>query len=1048
MTRLLQRLLLSIVLLSPATVFALGLGDIDLHSGLNEPLSADIELVSAAPDELSSLRANLASRETFARYGLERPASFNDLEFRVGRSADGRNVLQVRSREAVTEPFLSFLVEVNWSRGRLLREYTLLLDPPVYMPGEEKAQSAPVTAPQAGPTESARSGTVQRPVEPEPRAPEPTSVSRPSEPVAIDGSSYTVRSNDTLWNIASNLRPGASSELNRTMLALYRANPEAFGGNINQLKAGAILRIPAGSEFESIGTGEANAEVRRQYAEWRASRGVAADGAAPADARLRLVTPEQGGEGATPSTTTGPESQALRDRVSQLESQLEESRRAIELRDQELAQLQQQLGQQPPTTAPAPEATTEPAPAPTEPEATAVPPTDGTQPPAVEPEPTAEPEAAQPEPAPTAQPAPAEEPAKPSLIDWLLENWYYPLAALLILGGIIFGLTRRRQEPDFGSFGKLAEAARVPTREPKIGRESVTTPIRATNKAVDDTFLVEESGERQQPKFAPVAVEPIRVEKPPKPEPSRRKSDETLSSETAINLDQGDPLAEADFHMAYGLYDQAADLVRIAIEREPQRRDLRLKLLEIFFVWGNKDAFLQAARQLAETRGEAPAGEWEKISIMGRQISPDDPMFAAGGRPGAAAADVDHNLEGGENRVDLDLLGPSDGDGAGGIDLDLGHAGGDDDTSDTGEVAQLREGEVGLDFVLDSSGRHSDGSATTREMTARNMETPTVETEAYGGGSEVPTVETPALRTRDSTTIREKLSAAMLNRDSVNPDQTAELALDDLGLELDQLPDGDSGPLSEMEETDHPGDAATMVAGLDERSRRAIENAEAHARGRESDRTMRSRTLTSEEKISPTGTWVLDDKTLAATVALPGGGRGDSSTTQDRVRALAAAASESTEDTARRPKLDSESTAELAGLAGDEMDLDLDRLESALKSDTVKQQRRGASAEDRFASDVFGSKGAADGLDLDVGEVRRDRDRAPTGTARIPADEMGLPELEPVTMSEVGTKLDLARAYMDMGDPEGARSILEEVLQEGSANQKQEAQRLIDSLPG
>jgi pilus assembly protein FimV len=1032
------------VLLSPASVFALGLGDIDLHSGLNEPLSADIELVSAAPDELSSLRASLASRETFARYGLERSASFQDLEFRVGRSADGRNVLQVRSREAITEPFLSFLVEVNWSRGRLLREYTLLLDPPVYMPGEEKAQTAPVTAPQAGPTESARAGAVQRPVEPEPRAAEPSSVSRTSEPVAIDASSYTVRSNDTLWNIANNLRPGASSEVNRTMLALYRANPEAFGGNINQLRAGAILRIPPGSEFESIGSGEANAEVRRQYAEWRASRGLAAEGAAPSDARLRLVTPEQGGEGATPSTTTGADSQALRDRVSQLESQLEESRRAIQLRDQELAQLQQQLGQQPPTTAPAPEATTEPAPAPTEPETTTASPTDATQPPAVEPEPTVEPEAAQPEP--TAQPAPAEEPAKPSWLDWLLENWYYPLAALLILGGIIFGLTRRRQEPDFGSFGKLAEAARVPTREPKIERESVTTPIRATNRAVDDTFLVEESGERPQPKFAPAAVEPIRVEKP-KPEPSRRKSDETLSSETAINVDQGDPLAEADFHMAYGLYDQAADLVRIAIEREPQRRDLKLKLLEIFFVWGNKDAFLQAARQLAETRGEAPAGEWEKISIMGRQISPDDPLFAAGGRSGAAAADVDLNLEGGENRVDLDLLGPSDGEGGGGIDLDLGHAGGDDDTSDTGEVAQLREGEVGLDFVLDSSG-HSDGSATTREMTARTMETPTIETEAYGGGSEVPTVETPTLRTRESTTIREKLSAAMLNRDAVNPDQTAELALDDLGLELDQLPDGESGPLSEMEETDHPGDAATMVAGLDERSRRAIENAEAHARGRESDRTKRSRTLTGEEQISPTGTWVLDDKTLAATVALPGGGRGDSST--DRVRALAAAsrASESSDDTARRRKLDSESTAELAGLAGDEMDLDLDRLESALKSDTVKQQRKGASAEDRFATDVFGSKDTADGLDLDVGEVRRDRDRAPTGTARIPADEMGLPELEPVTMSEVGTKLDLARAYMDMGDPEGARSILEEVLQEGSANQKQEAQRLIESLPG
>ena len=108
-------------------------------------------------------------------------------------------------------------------------------------------------------------------------------------------------------------------------------------------------------------------------------------------------------------------------------------------------------------------------------------------------------------------------------------------------------------------------------------------------------------------------------------------SDETISSDTAINLDQGDPLAEADFHMAYGLYDQAADLIRIAISREPARRDLKLKLLEVFFVWGNKDQFLQTARELAETRENAAPGEWEKIVIMGKQLAPEDPLFASGG---------------------------------------------------------------------------------------------------------------------------------------------------------------------------------------------------------------------------------------------------------------------------------------------------------------------------------------------------------------------------------------------------------------------------------
>ena len=138
--------------------------------------------------------------------------------------------------------------------------------------------------------------------------------------------------------------------------------------------------------------------------------------------------------------------------------------------------------------------------------------------------------------------------------------------------------------------------------------------------------------------------------------------DDTMSSESAVNLDQGDPLAEADFHMAYGLYDQAADLVRIALEREPDRRDLRLKLLEIYFVWGNKDAFLQTAKGLEATRDRAPAGEWDKIVIMGKQICPDEPCShrSAGSGRGAGAL-VDLNLEGGENRVDIDLFGDPEG---------------------------------------------------------------------------------------------------------------------------------------------------------------------------------------------------------------------------------------------------------------------------------------------------------------------------------------------------------------------------------------------------
>ena len=139
----------------------------------------------------------------------------------------------------------------------------------------------------------------------------------------------------------------------------------------------------------------------------------------------------------------------------------------------------------------------------------------------------------------------------------------------------------------------------------------------------------------------------------------------------------------------------------------------------------------------------------------------------------------------------------------------------------------------------------------------------------------------------------------------------------------------------------------------------------------------------------------------------------------------------------------------------DSIDLDLDRLANALGSgDTVEQPR----AEDEaFSTEVFEASQRNRGVDLDVGEALNGSE-APTNklkaissatrTSKIKTEDLALPELEPVTMSEVGTKLDLARAYMDMGDPEGARSILEEVVSEGSASQKQEAQRLIENLPG
>src|SRR5271155_485345 len=153
----LPRLVLMACLLIPSLSGGLALGEIHLTSALNEPMNAEIDLIAAGPEELAALRASLAPKEAFTRYGIDRPPFLSTMTFKVGKSKDGKDVLLVRSTDAIPEPFVTFLVEVNWDRGRLMREYTVLLDPPVYTPGERASSAAPVAAPVGAPASAAPS---------------------------------------------------------------------------------------------------------------------------------------------------------------------------------------------------------------------------------------------------------------------------------------------------------------------------------------------------------------------------------------------------------------------------------------------------------------------------------------------------------------------------------------------------------------------------------------------------------------------------------------------------------------------------------------------------------------------------------------------------------------------------------------------------------------------------------------------------------------------------------------------------------------------------
>src|SRR5271163_440445 len=844
----LPRLMLMACLLSPSLSWALGLGEIHLNSALNEPLRAEIDLIAASPDELPALRANLAGKDSFTRYGIDRPPFLTTFTFTLGKSKEGKDVLLVRSSDAIPEPFVTFLVEVNWSRGRLMREYTVLLDPPVYSPGEKASTAAPVAAPVTAP--AAVSTPPAPPPKPEPVAASPlpsaaadqaTAVPLPrtspsgrtgrasratgappeqaASPASAEasgpvvGGSYRVARGDTLSKIAHSLHAESLPDMDKTMIAVYRANPDAFGGNINILHSGAVLRLPGADDVAALNQSEAIGEVRRQMQAWRGGSAAAATG------HLRLVTPGAGaGTSQTSGSASSAESKALQGRANQ-EAQAAEAKRLLELKNNELSELQRKLGgPTPPAAATPPVAKTVTPPATTSAPTPA--PAQSAQPPAPAPLPPPAASTSAPTPVPAPVPAPVHAAPKKlapaaesgSWIDWVATNWWLPAGVIVVLIlGLAFAARRRRQETSGGGGGDF----------PGLDSTDITnfrdpTARISTGRGEDDSFLVEESGEHPMPEFNEPAEKFGTITS------DLKAPEDTMSSESAVNLDQGDPLAEADFHMAYGLYDQAADLVRIALEREPDRRDLRLKLLEIYFVWGNKDAFLQAAKGLEATRDRAPAGEWDKIVIMGKQICPDEPLFAtsAGSGRGAGAL-VDLNLEGGENRVDIDLFGDPEGERS----IDHPIAKNNDDTAATGETTEFHA-TADLDFTLDRPERGADDSPT-HDMPPRDE--PTVESELLNF-SESPTAESPALKQAD-VRGRQAAKAGAVNK----ADQTAEVSIDDLGLDLDHLEQSTAASVSipRLEATDHPSDAPTMVAGLDERSRRMMAEAESRARDRD-----------------------------------------------------------------------------------------------------------------------------------------------------------------------------------------------------------------------
>ncbi len=951
--------LVPLVLLQASGAYALGVGDIELHSALNQPLNAEIRLLSATPAELQGLTVALAPEAAFAGAGVERLGLLTQIKFNVVQKSDGSHVIKVTSSQPIREPFLNFLVEVNWSSGRFMREYTVLLDFPVSDGGKPAPIAPPVSAP--FPPVTPR-------VEAAPAAQSEPSVSSSTdnsmagngarkaatrERSSAAGSSYgpTART-DTLWKIAREMRPDKSVSVSQVMLALAKSNPHAFStGNVNNLMAGYILRLPPADAIRAVPQQEAAHEVAMQYQQWLgAQKGGAAtaratptqgvESTAPvtekgsAGAQLKLVTPDGGktavtaGGGAKTGApdandltslrkelavalesvdTTRQENEELRTRLTMLEQQISSMQRLMNLKNGDLATLQNKANTATATgTAPAKPAV--PAPG-----------TAASSKPDVKP-----------------QPVKAPEPEQPIATDAISEIASNPQQLGMILGGfllvsaLLWTLVRRRRQAAMDA----PEGAFAPQ-----GRDAFASKAKKT-AASAAAFEGVGEGDRTAP-----------------------EADMGRGDENVIHADEDviDPLAEADVYLAYRRYDQAESLIKEAMREDPGRQELTLKLLEIYHATKNADAFETQAETLYARLGGEADPLWHKVVEMGKQVCPGHPLF------GGSSSDEETP---GETPYGVVLAGA------------VG---------------------VGAAAIAAADAFHSEQNIPTSQG-MDDFTLPGMQAEESHDGSAVSAMDFSEM---DIPVVQEAAQSAIADNSI------------DFDFGFSEQGGTEVSPVqlaAEMEE--HLSSGAVEDSGLDNSLdfdlslSGAINN------------------LSQEVNINPV---VADAQEVAENV--PG------------VYLLDEQDMSGSNNTFSSMALDESLDAELESIQLAALEEPASTLENVskfafdLEDSTSASHDFGLLAQETSeAADAIVSKAPSNEWDLDAALSAFD------GTApdEVPAQETDDDLFAGIDM--VGTKLDLAKAYIDMEDQEGAKVLLDEVLDEGNDEQKQEAQELMRKI--
>jgi pilus assembly protein FimV len=605
---------------------ALALGRITVQSALGEPLRAEIDLPDINAAEAESLRTAAAAPEAFRAAGLEYNPALLGLRISLQRRGDGRMFLQLSSDRPVNDPFMDLILEANWASGRIVRDYTMLFDPPAMRAGNQPVsptapQVAAAPAPPSVPAVPSTSATTS-PVapaavaRPTPMRPAPAVTAPVARPAAAGGQQVTVKAGDTASKIASANKP-ASVSLDQMLVALLRSNPDAFmGGNVNRIKAGAVLDIPDAAQASATPADEAAQTVIAQSKDFNSFRRKLA-GAAPG---LQVAAAERSASGKVQAqvedkkpSTSAPDKLTLSKGAMQGRSSEDQVAKAGQAKDAstrvaELSKNISDLNKIGAAAAPAASASSAtggspaaaaPAPAPAAiTVATPAPPVPAPEPAASAPAPAvaapAPAAATASAPAPSAM-APAPTAAEPTLVDSLMENPLIPAAAaalIAILAGL--GIYRARQ--------------------------------RKKSANVDSSFL--ESRLQPDSFFGTSGGQHVDT-----------KDDTATGSSMAYSPSQldaagdVDPVAEADVYLAYGRDLQAEEILKEALRNNPSRTAIHAKLLEIYAKRQDIKAFETLATDAHRLTGGAGI-EWDRISELGREIDPTNSLYQPGGQPG------------------------------------------------------------------------------------------------------------------------------------------------------------------------------------------------------------------------------------------------------------------------------------------------------------------------------------------------------------------------------------------------------------------------------